>query len=134
MAVRAGAGFSKFFQSFRRPQIDSVAPFGHEDFTARSGAGRLCGQAPDGRAPASGYPLYPLLQQQTPSFLGVWLGGRLFDAAGDYRAVWWAAIGLGLFAMLIHLPIDDGGSPRCPPPRPNRRLLKSGFFNYPGGL
>ena len=48
---------------------------------------------------------------QIGSFLGVWLGGRLFDAAGDYRAAWWAAIGLGLFAMLIHLPIDDGGSP-----------------------
>lgn len=49
---------------------------------------------------------------QIGSFLGVWLGGRLFDAAGSYRAVWLAAIGLGLFAMLIHLPIDDGGSPR----------------------
>jgi len=49
---------------------------------------------------------------QIGSFLGVWLGGRLFDATGDYRAVWLAAIGLGLFAMLIHLPIDDGGSPR----------------------
>ena len=58
---------------------------------------------------------------QIGSFLGVWLGGRLFDAAGDYRAVWWAAIGLGLFAMLIHLPIDDGGSPRRPQVIADRR-------------
>lgn len=58
---------------------------------------------------------------QIGSFLGVWLGGRLFDATGDYRAVWWAAIGLGLFAMFIHLPIDDGGSPRRPPVIPARR-------------
>ena len=50
-----------------------------------------------------------------------WLGGRLFDAAGDYRAVWWAAIGLGLFAMLIYLPIDDGGSPRRPQVLADRR-------------
>ena len=58
---------------------------------------------------------------QIGSFPGVWLGGRLFDAAGDYRAVWWAAIGLGLFAMLIHLPIDDGGSPRRPQVIADRR-------------
>ncbi len=58
---------------------------------------------------------------QIGSFLGVWLGGRLFDATGDYRAVWWAAIGLGLFAMFIHLPIDDGGSPRRPPVAADRQ-------------
>lgn len=58
---------------------------------------------------------------QIGSFLGVWLGGRLFDATGDYRAVWWAAIGLGLFAMFIHLPLDDGGSPRRPQPLAARR-------------
>ena len=51
-----------------------------------------------------------------------------------------AAIGLGLFAMLIHLPIDDGGSPRRPQVIADRRPAqtaassKSGFFNYPGGL
>ena len=44
---------------------------------------------------------------QLGSFLGVWLGGRLFDATGSYDGVWWAGVALGLAAALIHLPIDE---------------------------
>jgi len=44
---------------------------------------------------------------QIGSFLGVWLGGRLYDSTGSYDSVWWMAIVLGLFATLIHLPIRD---------------------------
>ena len=44
---------------------------------------------------------------QIGSFLGVWLGGRLYDSTGSYDPVWWMAIALGLFATLIHLPIRD---------------------------
>lgn len=44
---------------------------------------------------------------QLGSFLGVWLGGRLFDATGSYDGVWWAGVVLGLAAALIHLPIDE---------------------------
>ena len=47
------------------------------------------------------------LSHQLGSFLGVWLGGRLFDATGSYDAIWWAGVVLGLAAALIHLPIDD---------------------------
>lgn len=47
---------------------------------------------------------------QVGSFLGVWLGGRVFDATGSYRPIWLAAIVLGFLSMLIHLPIDDRAS------------------------
>lgn len=50
---------------------------------------------------------FVFLSHQIGSFLGVWLGGRSFDAYGSYDVVWWASVGLGIFAGLIHLPISD---------------------------
>jgi predicted MFS family arabinose efflux permease len=44
---------------------------------------------------------------QVGSFLGVWLGGRIYDATGSYSLVWIGAIVLGLAAALVHLPIKD---------------------------
>jgi predicted MFS family arabinose efflux permease len=44
---------------------------------------------------------------QVGSFLGVWLGGYLYDRTGSYDVVWWLGIALGLFAALIHLPISE---------------------------
>ncbi len=44
---------------------------------------------------------------QVGSFLGVWLGGYLFDVMGSYDPVWWAGIVLGLMAAVIHLPINE---------------------------
>ncbi len=44
---------------------------------------------------------------QVGSFLGAWLGGRLFDATGSYDVVWWISIALGIVAGLINLPIDE---------------------------
>jgi len=44
---------------------------------------------------------------QIGSFLGVWLGGRLFDANGNYDAVWAICIGLGVVAALINLAVDE---------------------------
>ena len=59
---------------------------------------------------------FVFLSHQLGSFLGVWLGGRLFDATGSYDAIWWAGVVLGLAAALIHLPIDDRPIARtCPP-------------------
>ncbi|HBQ22378.1 MAG TPA: MFS transporter, partial [Alphaproteobacteria bacterium] len=40
-------------------------------------------------------------------FLGVWLGGILYDITGSYNIVWWISIVLGLIAGMIHLPIKD---------------------------
>ena len=44
---------------------------------------------------------------QLGSFMGVWLGGRLYDTTGSYTAVWIIAIALGVMASLVHLPIGD---------------------------
>ncbi len=44
---------------------------------------------------------------QIGSFLGVWLGGRLYDTLGSYDPVWWAGIALGLLAAAVHLPINE---------------------------
>ncbi|MBK8120261.1 MAG: MFS transporter [Sulfuritalea sp.] len=44
---------------------------------------------------------------QVGSFLGAWLGGRLFDTTGSYDAVWGICILLGVLSALIHLPIDE---------------------------
>jgi MFS family permease len=44
---------------------------------------------------------------QIGSFLGVWLGGKIFDSTGNYNTVWMLTIGLGVFAALVHLPIDE---------------------------
>jgi predicted MFS family arabinose efflux permease len=44
---------------------------------------------------------------QVGSFIGVWLGGRLYDSTGSYDAMWWAGVVLGLFAALVHLPIRE---------------------------
>lgn len=44
---------------------------------------------------------------QLGSFMGVWLGGKLFDAYGDYTAVWWVGVGVGALSAIIHLPIKE---------------------------
>ncbi|MCG8510401.1 MAG: MFS transporter [Rhodospirillales bacterium] len=44
---------------------------------------------------------------QLGSFLGVWLGGFVFDRMGSYDAVWWASIIFGILAALIHMPIAE---------------------------
>ena len=44
---------------------------------------------------------------QLGSFTSVWLGGWLFDETGSYELVWQIAIGLGLLAALLHLPISE---------------------------
>ena len=44
---------------------------------------------------------------QLGSFLGVWLGGRLFDIYGSYTAVWWVGVGVGAFSAIVHLPIRE---------------------------
>ena len=49
---------------------------------------------------------------QVGSFLGVWLGGYLYDSSGSYDIVWWAGVALSLAAALIHLPINERPLPR----------------------
>lgn len=44
---------------------------------------------------------------QLGSFLGVWLGGRLYDLTGDYTLVWWVGVGVGAFSAIVHLPVRE---------------------------
>ncbi|MDO8984574.1 MFS transporter [Cypionkella sp.] len=44
---------------------------------------------------------------QLGSFLGVWLGGKLYDLTGDYSTVWWIGVGVGAFSAIVHLPIRE---------------------------
>ncbi|GLQ06910.1 MFS transporter [Sneathiella chinensis] len=45
---------------------------------------------------------------QLGSFLGVWLGGTLYDQFGSYDLVWWVGVGVGAFSAVIHLPVKEG--------------------------
>ena len=44
---------------------------------------------------------------QLGSFVGVWLGGILYDDYGTYTFVWWVGIAVGIFSSIIHLPIKE---------------------------
>ena len=50
---------------------------------------------------------FVFLSHQVGSFLGVWLGGRLYDATGSYDIVWWIAVVLGGLAAIVNLPIRE---------------------------
>ena len=50
---------------------------------------------------------FVFFSHQIGSFLGVWLGGYLYDATGSYDIVWYIAIGLGIVAGLVNLPVKE---------------------------
>ncbi|MDO5621025.1 MAG: MFS transporter [Paracoccus sp. (in: a-proteobacteria)] len=50
---------------------------------------------------------FVFLSHQIGGFLGVWLGGKLYDIYGDYTLVWWVGVGVGAFSAIIHLPIRE---------------------------
>jgi MFS family permease len=54
---------------------------------------------------------------QVGSFLGVWMGGYLYDVYGSYDGVWWLGVALGLFAAAVHWPIREQAVQR-PVPQP----------------
>lgn len=47
------------------------------------------------------------LSHQVGSFLGVYMGGVLYDLYGTYDVVWWLGVALGLFAAAVHWPISE---------------------------
>ncbi|EFO34399.1 major facilitator transporter [Roseibium sp. TrichSKD4] len=55
---------------------------------------------------------FVFFSHQVGSFLGVWLGGKLYDETGSYDAIWWVGIALGLFAAVVHWPIKEQPVPR----------------------
>lgn len=52
------------------------------------------------------------LSHQIGGFMGVWLGGALYDVTGTYDLVWWVGVGVGAFSALVHLPVRE--SPAVP--------------------
>lgn len=58
------------------------------------------------------------LGHQIGSFLGAWLGGRIFDSTGSYDMAWFLVIAFGVFAALIHMPIDERSLPSREEPVP----------------
>jgi len=58
---------------------------------------------------------FVFLSHQIGSFMGVWLGGKLFDATGSYNIVWWIAVALGIFAALVNLPVRETPIARAAP-------------------
>lgn len=47
------------------------------------------------------------LSHQIGGFLGVWLGGTMYDLTGGYTMVWWIGVGVGAFSAIVHLPIRE---------------------------
>ena len=57
---------------------------------------------------------FVFLSHQIGSFLGVWLGGFMYDRTGSYDLVWYIAIALGVFAGLVNLPVKEAAIERAP--------------------
>jgi predicted MFS family arabinose efflux permease len=55
---------------------------------------------------------FVFFSHQIGSFMGVWLGGFLYDRTGSYDVVWYIAIALGVFAALVNLPIKEAAIER----------------------
>ena len=60
---------------------------------------------------------FVFMSHQVGSFMGVWLGGRLYDSTGSYNVVWWLAVALGVFAAVVNLPVRENAIAR-PVPQP----------------
>jgi len=50
---------------------------------------------------------FVFLSHQVGSFAGIYLGGQVYDRTGSYDLVWYAAIALGIFSAIVHLPVED---------------------------
>jgi MFS family permease len=58
---------------------------------------------------------FAFFSHQLGGFLGVWLGGVLFESSGSYDVVWWLSILLGLLSAVINLPIVERPVARLAP-------------------
>ena len=50
---------------------------------------------------------FVFLSHQIGSFMGAWMGGKIYDATGSYTLMWWIAVVLGVLAALVNLPVRE---------------------------
>jgi MFS family permease len=55
---------------------------------------------------------FAFFSHQVGGFLGVWLGGIVFEYSGSYDPVWWLSVVFGVLSALINLPIVEKPAPR----------------------
>jgi len=58
---------------------------------------------------------FVFLSHQVGAFIGVWLGGAVYEATGTYDLMWWISIALSLAAATVHLPILERRAPQWAP-------------------
>jgi MFS family permease len=58
---------------------------------------------------------FVFLSHQLGSFMGVWLGGKLYDSTGSYTVVWWLSVALSVMAALANLPVRESAIDRAAP-------------------
>ena len=58
---------------------------------------------------------FVFLSHQVGAFIGVWLGGAVYEATGTYDLMWWISIALSLTAAALHLPILERRAPQWAP-------------------
>jgi MFS family permease len=61
---------------------------------------------------------FVFFSHQIGSFMGVWLGGLLYDRTGSYDVVWYLSIALGVFAAIVNLPVREAPIVRGTRPLP----------------
>ena len=63
---------------------------------------------------------FQALNHQIGSFLGAWLGGKLYEMNGSYDIVWWLSVALGVFAAVVNWPVSEAPilRPAQPVPQP----------------
>jgi MFS family permease len=61
---------------------------------------------------------FAFFSHQVGGFLGVWLGGMLYEVYGNYSLVWWLSVALGIASAVINLPIQERPVERPAVPQP----------------
>jgi len=54
---------------------------------------------------------FAFFSHQLGAFVGVWLGGVLYERTGSYDVVWWLSVALAMFAAIVHWPIEEKAAP-----------------------
>lgn len=54
---------------------------------------------------------FAFFSHQVGAFIGVWLGGVLYERTGSYDVVWWMSVALAMFAAIVHWPIAEKPAP-----------------------